>query len=640
MTYSIKCHEHIFTSEAYFPQCHASTIERLPNGNLISAWFAGSYEKAPDVAIWLSIRAGETWSAPKVVASYAGIPCWNPVLFYNDGKLTLYYKVGKEIHTWQTMFMESTDGGYTWTAEKELVTGDESGGRGPVRNKCLRLKNGTILAPASIEDDVNWDCFIDISTDSGRSWRRSNNIPRAKGAFSGKGIIQPTLWEDDDGIVHMLARSTEGSIFSSKSTDFGHTWDTATKTGLPNNNCGIDIARLQDGRLVLVYNPISGNWASRSHIAFTVSEDNGVTWSAPQTLDYTPCEPHINVEDAEFSYPAIIAHGNDIYITYTWKRRTIVFWQISLQTAKQKEHPIKDGAWVTMVTPFKEDGAVAYNALGSLIDWYIKNKVDGLFAVCQSSEMFYLSQEERAEIARFVMDKAAKRVPVIISGHVSDGIDAQISELRDMCKIGAAAVVLVSNRLANEDEDDLVWMKNAQIILDTFPDHIFGIYECPYPYKRLMSPELLKWCAETKRFAFLKDTCCDMKQLQAKLDAVQGTSLKIFNANTATFLESLRAGASGFCGVMANFHPELYVWLIKNGLSRRQKAEAAQSFATTAALIELQNYPANAKYHLKLRGVDMNTYVRKPAEKLTDLQKEEVLALLKSWQIFSRFVLD
>ena len=325
MKYQIKCHEHIFQPEAYFPQCHASTIERLPNGDIVAAWFAGLHEKAPDVAIWLAIRRQGIWGKPRIIVSHDGIPCWNPVLFYDNGKLVLFYKMGPEIPTWQTMYMSSTNGGETWTPERELVPGD-IGGRGPVKNKCIRLQDGTILAPASIEDAVRWDCFVDIF--DGESWRTSAEVPRDRSEFSGLGIIQPTLWEDDKGIVYMLTRSTEGAIYASKSSDRGRTWSPARKTRLPNNNCGIDVARLDDGRLVLVYNPVSGNWVARSPIAFAVSDDNGISWSAPEILDHVPCDPKRNIEEAEFSYPAVIAHGNDVFVTYTWKRKTIAFRQI------------------------------------------------------------------------------------------------------------------------------------------------------------------------------------------------------------------------------------------------------------------------------------------------------------------------
>lgn len=317
-------HQHIFESEAYFRQCHASTVCLLPDGAPVAAWFGGEQEKAPDVAIWFSKRRDGVWSEPVKIADRENVPCWNPVLFMSGEKLLLFYKVGNEIPRWQTMVKESSDNGLTWSKERELVLGDY-GGRGPVKNKCIRLKDGAILAPASTEKD-GWDCFTDRSEDGGRTWTRSENVPLDRQSLTGTGIIQPTLWQDDAGIVHMLMRSSEGCIFKSDSADGGRSWGRAVRTALPNNNCGIDLAQLADGRLVLVYNPVSGNWAARSPIAFSVSEDNGESFGEPQLLDHVPCDR--NMESAEFSYPAIVADGNDVYLTYTWKRRTIAFWHL------------------------------------------------------------------------------------------------------------------------------------------------------------------------------------------------------------------------------------------------------------------------------------------------------------------------
>ena len=324
LTYQVLEHRHLFRSETYFRQCHASTICRQPDGNLVCAWFGGEREKAPDVAIWLSRRVNGVWTEPVKVADREGIPCWNPVLFAAEDRLLLFYKVGKEIPAWQTFVRESADGGRTWSEERELVAGD-FGGRGPVKNKCIRLKDGAILAPASTEDG-GWNCFADRSEDDGETWMRSMDVPVERETFTGTGLIQPTLWQDGDGGVHMLMRSSEGVLFRSDSVDGGRTWSLAIPTALPNNNCGVDLARLTDGRLVLVYNPVSGNWAARSPLAFAVSRDNGASWSEPQILDHVPCDR--NREDAEFSYPAVIADGDEVYITYTWKRRTIAFWHI------------------------------------------------------------------------------------------------------------------------------------------------------------------------------------------------------------------------------------------------------------------------------------------------------------------------
>ena len=271
---------------------------------------------------------------------------------------------------------------------------------------------------------------------------------------------------------------------------------------------------------------------------------------------------------------------------------------------------IPEGVWPTMVTPFTEKNEIDYVGLEKMIEWYIKRGVDGLFAVCQSSEMFFLTLEERVKLAGFVKEKAAERIPVIASGHVSDSIEGQIEEIKKIKETGIDAFVLVSNRLANEDESDNIWKDNAEKILKEVPEISFGIYECPFPYKRLISPDILRWCAETGRFLFLKDTSCNSDSIKAKLQAVEGTELKIYNANTATLLQSLKDGASGYSGVMANFHPDLYAWLVHNWQREPQKAEELINFLGLASVIELQHYPVNAKYYLSLEGINIKIICR------------------------------
>ena len=100
MKYQVICHQHIFESERYFDQCHASTVEVLPDGTPVAAWFGGRHEKSPDVAIWFSRRMGGEWTPPVRVADVEGVPCWNPVLFCDGHRTLLFYTVGKEISRW------------------------------------------------------------------------------------------------------------------------------------------------------------------------------------------------------------------------------------------------------------------------------------------------------------------------------------------------------------------------------------------------------------------------------------------------------------------------------------------------------------------------------------------------------------
>jgi predicted neuraminidase len=316
----IHVHEHIFQDDRPFPACHASTLVQLPDNRFLAAWFGGTHEKHPDVGIWGAERREGRWSPPRLLAKVRQSPHWNPVLFADPaGRTHLFFKVGNEIPEWETWIMTLEDGGQSWSEPRELVPGDR-GGRGPVKNKPILLSNGEWLAPASIETENGWDVFIDRSTDGGLSWEASGLLDRS--AVTGLGIIQPSLWESAPGQIHMLMRSTAGAVFRSDSADYGQTWRPAYPTDLPNNNSGLDLAKLHDGTLALVFNPVAGNWAARTPLRLALSFDNGESW--PRALD-------IETEAGEYSYPAIIPTAVGMAITYTWRRERIAFWMGSIE---------------------------------------------------------------------------------------------------------------------------------------------------------------------------------------------------------------------------------------------------------------------------------------------------------------------
>lgn len=298
---------------------------------------------------------------------------------------------------------------------------------------------------------------------------------------------------------------------------------------------------------------------------------------------------------------------------------------------------IPDGVYPTMITPFTADNKVDYNAVLQILEWYSDRGVDGIFAICQSSEIFFLSFEERLELLKFIMKNAPKGMSVVASGHTADDLDRQIYEANAFIDEGIDAYVFIANRFAKQDEDDSVFLKNYEKAVSSIPEIGLGIYECPYPYKRIMQPETLRQCALDGKMKFLKDTCCRINDIKAKLAAVDGLGLKIYNANSATLLESLEAGCAGYSGVMANFHPELYSWLCKNYKTQPEKAKEVQAFLAFASLAECQLYPVNAKYHLQLLGLDMtyNTRAKDPAA-FSESNKKEIEQMLTVENIFKK----
>lgn len=313
----------VFGDDRPFAQCHASTLVEAADGTLLCAWFGGTKEKHPDVAIWYARYSDGHWSSVERLAKVNQTAHWNPVLFRDEGRtIYAFFKVGPEIAEWRTYWTRSEDDGRTWTEPTELVTGDE-GGRGPVRTKPIVLTDGSWVAGASTEKDA-WKAFADRSEDRGRTWHRSADFDMDVPLKRGRGAIQPTLWESTPGHVHALLRTTEGYIARADSVDNGRTWCKVYRTDLPNPNSGIDVLALSPERILLVYNPVSKNWGPRTPLTLAESRDNGKTWRNLAHLEDDP-DPK-----AEFSYPAIVRTQNGVAISYTYQRRYIRCWRIPM----------------------------------------------------------------------------------------------------------------------------------------------------------------------------------------------------------------------------------------------------------------------------------------------------------------------
>ena len=321
----------IFTL-APFSQCHASTVVELANGDWLAAWFGGTAEGRPDVAIWGARHTSAGWTKPFVLEREPNVPAWNPVLFHTrDGRLWLYYKVAPSIPEWVGVRVFSSDDGKTWSAPEYLPAGL----LGPIRAKPLIMQDGTVVSGSSVESYHSWAVWIERSTDAGINFKKhgpytltadqirslSASTPHAgneKTASTGihqtTGLIQPTVVSVSGRHLRFYARSSTniGRICTSDSFDGGVTWSSPRPTRLPNPNSGIDIVHLTDGRYVLIYNPVT---TGRSPLTLAVSSD-GIVFNVFKTLEDEP--------GAEFSYPALIQLRNgDLLATYTWHRTRI-----------------------------------------------------------------------------------------------------------------------------------------------------------------------------------------------------------------------------------------------------------------------------------------------------------------------------
>jgi len=311
------------------PSAHAANFLLLRNGDLLCAWFAGSWEGSSGVGIALSrLKHGtRQWSKPQIIDSRSGESFQNPVLFEeSNGTLHIFHSTqpaGGSEDDARTLEVISKDGGQTWTAPRVMFA--QPGAY--VRHPLVVLADGRWLLPITFirskttTENAGKDfSAMELSSDHGKTWKDCP-VPASDGK------IQPTVVELAPGNLLALFRSRGSDfIYRSESTD-GCTWTAPTATSLPNNNASVQMKHLRDGHLVLVFN---NSKTVRKPVTIAVSRDGGKTWPFLRDLElgregYGAAEGKPKTPGREeYSYPTVTQmRDGKIIVAFTYRRETI-----------------------------------------------------------------------------------------------------------------------------------------------------------------------------------------------------------------------------------------------------------------------------------------------------------------------------
>ncbi|GAB3955119.1 hypothetical protein GCM10028805_41760 [Spirosoma harenae] len=286
-----------------------------------------------------------------------------------------------------------------------------------------------------------------------------------------------------------------------------------------------------------------------------------------------------------------------------------------------------------MLTPFKDNGAIDFDALTRLTELYLQAGAAGLFANCLSSEMFELSEAERIQIIEHVIKVTNGAVPVVATGTFGGPIDTQADFVKRVHATGTDAVILITGLLAEQAESDSVFNERVFQLLDRTENVPVGFYECPVPYKRLISPEQLKLFVDTGRVIYHKDTCLDLGQIKEKLRLASRPGFGLYDAYMVHAVDSLKAGSAGLSCIQGNFFPELIVWLCQNynNVELQNDVAKVQQFLIDSMDVIHNVYPTVSKYFLQLRGFNMSTYTRRNVGTFTPEIAKQVEGLFSAY---------
>ncbi|HXG48215.1 MAG TPA: sialidase family protein, partial [Methylomirabilota bacterium] len=265
-------------------------------------------------------RGQKRWSKPAVIAHHPLASLGNPVVWQAPNGWVWLFFVVRPGDTWSTSRIAakiSKDGARTWSDAFPVTF--EAGTM--VRGHPIVLRNGDYLLPIYHETGSDPEftapdttaLFLRYEPATNR-WSESARI-RAR-----LGALQPAVVELAEN--HLLAfcrrggdynPATNAFIVRSESRDNGRTWSPGEDTEFPNPNAAIELLRLRNGHLLLVYND---SMSERTPLRLAVSTDGGRTFPHRRNLAEGP---------GDFAYPvARQTRDGKIHVVFTSDERTVI----------------------------------------------------------------------------------------------------------------------------------------------------------------------------------------------------------------------------------------------------------------------------------------------------------------------------
>lgn len=286
------------------------------------------------------------------------------------------------------------------------------------------------------------------------------------------------------------------------------------------------------------------------------------------------------------------------------------------------------GLGVALVTPFKGDGSVDYEALARLVDTQLAGGTDFLCVLGTTAETPTLTAEEQRQVCRTIMERNAGRLPILL-GVGGNCTQAIVDRLSNDAMEGVNAILSVVPYY-NKPTQAGMYAHFAAIAEST--DLPIILYNVPGRTGVNMLPETtLRLAADFKNIVGIKEASGNLEQIE-QIISNRPAGFKVFSGDDGITLPLIRSGADGVISVIGNaFAPE-FAQLVHDAM-RGDYAEAEamdERLRQMYELLFLDGNPAGVKAVLHLRGM-MENRLRLPLVPASDTTTEQIRNFLAAF---------
>lgn len=263
------------------------------------------------------------------------------------------------------------------------------------------------------------------------------------------------------------------------------------------------------------------------------------------------------------------------------------------------------GMGVALITPFKEDESVDYDALMRMVDYLVQNNTDFLCVLGTTAETPTLTEDEKQQIKRRVIERVAGRIPILL-GVGGNNTRAVVDALRNDDLTGVDAVLSVVPYYNKPSQEGIY--QHYRAIAEARPDMPIVLYNVPGRTGVNMTAETtLRIARDFPNVIAVKEASGNITQMD---DIIKNkpASFDVISGDDGITFPLITLGAVGVISVIGNAFPREFSRMVRLAL-QGDYANALtihHKFAELFKLLFVDGNPAGVKAMLNAMGMVEN----------------------------------